>query len=164
MFMISVHFNGHNLMVVDHHGEPWAPILPLCKAMQADPSKVGDWTLRMTCFCAQTLIVPVVDRVCELVCVPLRKLFGWLTHLVDGEHLAGADDVLYDAWASARPSVIPADGRVMLTLRDGRVDLAQPVPENWLVAPLEGFHHLSAKAGYRVTADVLHDLLYEARV
>jgi hypothetical protein len=164
MFMLSVPFNGHNLIVVDHQGEPWAPILPLCKAMQADPDKVGAWTQKMQCFRAQSLQIPVVDRVCEFLCVPLRKLFGWLTHLVEGEKLAGADDALYEAWATARPSPIPADGRVMLTIRQGKVDVAQQVPEDWLVAPLEGFHHISTRAGYRVTADLLHDFLYASRV
>lgn len=164
MNIISIPYDGHHLMLVDHDGEPWSPILPLCRAMKADYHKLSEWTLGKRCFSAKVLSIPLIDRVCEFVCIPLRKLFGWLAHAVNGDHLHGVDDLLHEAWVKARPHRLPVTGRVMLTLRDGHVDVAQHVPDDWLVAPLEGFHHLSTKAGYRVTADVLHDMLYESRV
>lgn len=163
MKLLSVNYGGHEFFIVDHGGRPFVPLTPICKAFGLDRS-VCEWTAKKSLFRAETIQVIGIDGATECLCLPLRKLLGWLINYLAQDMWRGLDDALYDAWVNDRYSKFPVSGRVLLTLNDGHVDDVQHVPDDWLVAPLERFHTLSVRAGYRVTHDSIHKLMYDSRI
>ena len=163
-FLVSIAFKGYTFFVVDHQGEAWAPIKPMSIALQLDDAVVQKKTTKESCFGSKMITIPGVDKISEVRCVPVRKIFGWLMYFSEGDFLSGLDDALHASWLSLPNKNRPAiDGRVVLKITAGQVEFAQPIPDDWLVAPLDGFHELSNKAGFRVTHENLHNILYESK-
>jgi hypothetical protein len=163
-YLIAVPFKNHTFLVLDHHGEPWAPIKPIIQALGLDDALIQNKTKKIAVLGSKMLKIPGVDKIAEVLCVPVRKLLGWLMLFSHADFLSGLDDALYKSWLSLPNKNRPAiDGRVVLKIKAGQVEFAQPIPDDWLVAPLDGFHELSNRAGYRVTHENLHHLLYESK-
>lgn len=166
--VLSVTCRNSTLFLVDHEGEPWVPVGPIVKYFSLNLEMVCGWTKDISWLSARTLIIAGIESVTESLCVPLRKLCGWLMMLESRASVSasqsGVDDVLWSAWKQRHqmPS-FPYSGRLLLHIEGGRIGLAQQVPDHWLVAPLEGFHEISAKAGYHVTHRSIHELLYAAK-
>ncbi len=76
---IIVPFYGSNLIVVDHHGEPYVPMKPIVEGMRMDWSyqlrKLNNDSKRWG---VAVIAIPTLDKHNAFSCVPLRKLFGWL--------------------------------------------------------------------------------------
>lgn len=109
--IISVQFHGQNLFVVDHLGEPYTPMKQIVEGMglawQAQLAKLNANPARWG---ITKIVIPSIDKANSLVCLPLRKLFGWLATISPNKVRADlkdrvrqyqneCDDVLYQHWA-----------------------------------------------------------------
>lgn len=164
MNVVSVTFDGHTFYVVDCNGEAWAPIKPITDALKLDWDAIKQWTMDQSTFGARLIVFPSIESVFETVCIPLRKIHGWLLTIdSDISPLNGLDDALYEGWTASTTKPMVPNGRVLLTIEHGRICLAQALPDDWLVAPLDGFHELAARSGLMVMREELHSILYESR-
>lgn len=164
MKTLSVNHQGRTFFVVSHGGEPWVPLMPLCRAFSLDIKTTLEWTLKGSEFGAISMDIVGIEGTNECVCIPLRKLFGWLVQFADANDWSGLDDALHAAVDKDRAGKFAVSGRVMVTLRDGCVSSLQHVPDDWMVGSFEYFNEMANSAGYRVLHESVHDLMYEPRV
>ncbi|MEZ9549271.1 phage antirepressor N-terminal domain-containing protein [Vibrio crassostreae] len=80
---LSVPFHGSNLLVVGHNNEPYTPMKPIVEGMGLDWSyqsrKLGSNKERWSVAVIATVAQDSKNR--DLLCIQLRKLFGWLQTL-----------------------------------------------------------------------------------
>lgn len=77
--LVNVEFYGDQLMIVNHNGEPYVPMKPVVENMglawQSQLYKVSKNPKRWG---ITKMVIPTQSGTQEMVCLPLRKLFGWL--------------------------------------------------------------------------------------
>lgn len=107
---ITVPFHGADLYVVEHNGQPYTPMKPVVSGMGLD------WAAQFSKLKANPvrwgiaeIAIPTISGVQSMICLPLRKLFGWLSGINIGkireslrERVAvfqnECDDVLWQYW------------------------------------------------------------------
>lgn len=108
---INVPFHGANLYVVNHNGEPYAPMKPIIDGMGMDwASQFTKLKNRFkTCVVKITMQLPGDDQQRDVTCLALRKLNGWLQTISPNkvkpeirdkviQYQEECDDVLYQYW------------------------------------------------------------------
>lgn len=108
---INVPFHGANLYVVNHNGEPYAPMKPIIDGMGMDwASQFTKLKNRFkTCVVKITMQLPGDDQQRDVTCLALRKLNGWLQTISPNkvkpeirdkviQYQDECDDVLYQYW------------------------------------------------------------------
>lgn len=108
---INVPFHGANLYVVNHNGEPYAPMKPIIDGMGMDwASQFTKLKSRFkTCVVKITMQLPGDDQQRDVTCLALRKLNGWLQTISPNkvkpeirdkviQYQDECDDVLYQYW------------------------------------------------------------------
>lgn len=108
MNTVTVPFHGDALYVVDHNGEPYTPMKPIVKGMDW----MGQLTKLRQRFSSTVEEIPIVaedGKRRNMVCLPLRKLAGWLQTISPNkvrpeirdkviQYQEECDDVLYEYW------------------------------------------------------------------
>ncbi|MCV2997101.1 phage antirepressor N-terminal domain-containing protein [Escherichia coli] len=108
---INVPFHGAELYVVNHNGEPYTPMKPIVEGMGMDwASQFTKMKQRFkTCIVKITMQLPGDEQRREIICLPLRKLAGWLQTINPNKvkpeirdkvirYQEECDDVLYEYW------------------------------------------------------------------
>lgn len=107
---ITVPFHGADLYVIEHNGQPYTPMKPVVSGMgldwaaqfsklKANPSRWG----------IAEIAIPTISGMQSMICLPLRKLFGWLSGINIGKIRESlrervtifqneCDDVLWQYW------------------------------------------------------------------
>lgn len=110
--LLPVTFNGDNLFIVNHGGEPFVPMRPVVEGMGLD------WKSQHVKLVADNDRFSVVEITTvagdgknrEMVCIPLRRLFGWLMTVSPNKvkptlrekiihYQRECDDVLWQYWS-----------------------------------------------------------------
>lgn len=124
--LIPVPFQGATLFVVEHAGEPFTPMRPIVEGMGLDwKSQYVKIVERfMSCMVVITMQLPGDTQRRKVLCLPVRKLTGWLMSLhpnkVRPELRANVrayqnecDEVLWRHWTQGRgqqPAPLPRSG------------------------------------------------------
>lgn len=110
MNIITVPFHGSALYVVNHNGEPYTPMKPIVEGMgMAWQSQLAKLKQRFASTVTEIVIVAADGKSREMVCLPLRKLAGWLQTISPNkvkpeirgkviQYQEECDDVLYEYW------------------------------------------------------------------
>jgi hypothetical protein len=110
MNTITVPFHGSALYVVNHNGEPYTPMKPIVKGMgMAWQSQLAKLNQRFASTVTEIVIVAADGKAREMICLPLRKLAGWLQTISPNkvkpeirgrviQYQEECDDVLYEYW------------------------------------------------------------------
>lgn len=111
MNTITVPFHGNALYVVNRNGEPYTPMKPIIDGMGMDwASQFTKLKQRFkTSIVKITMQLPGDDQRREMICLPLRKLAGWLHTISPNkvkpeirgkviQYQKECDDVLYEYW------------------------------------------------------------------
>ncbi len=128
--LLPVPFHGETLYLVEHEGEPFAPIKPICEAIGLDvtaqQSKLSGAKARWG-----TRLIPATGadrKKYNMLCLPMRKLSGWLAS-INGPRIKPeirekliayqneCDDALWRYWSeghASRPSAAPAQASLDL--------------------------------------------------
>lgn len=124
--LIPVPFRNTTLTLIDHNGEPYVAMRPLTEAMGMDWKSQFDKILRAGSRFVSTVVV--ITTVAEdgkqrkMICLPLRKLTGWLMTISPNKvradlreriqaYQAECDDALWKYWTqghASRPAPEPA--------------------------------------------------------
>lgn len=125
MNTITVPFHGDALYVVNHNGEPYTPMRPIVEGMgMVWAAQFVKLKQRFsTCVAEIETQLPGDDQRRKVICLPLRKLAGWLQTISPNKvkpeirdkvirYQAECDDVLYDYWTKG-VVVNPRKGSVM---------------------------------------------------
>ncbi|ELX7501883.1 phage antirepressor N-terminal domain-containing protein [Vibrio fluvialis] len=160
---IKVSFHGSNLFILDHNGEPYTPMRPIVEGMGMEwsyqsrklNSNKERWGVAVIATVAQD------NKTRETLCIPLRKLFGWLQTLQPNriredirdkviQYQNECDDVLWKYWTKQHetPVMPPSRMRMLMVMENGRVVSAQPVPEDSVVFRTEDIPKLLQEPGY----------------
>lgn len=107
---IKVPFHSAELYLVEHGGQPYTPMKPIVEGMglawQAQLAKLNANPKRWG---ITKIVIPTLGDLQEMVCLPLRKLFGWLMTISPNKvkpelrdtvikYQEECDDVLWDYW------------------------------------------------------------------
>ncbi|MDV7209894.1 phage antirepressor N-terminal domain-containing protein [Azotobacter beijerinckii] len=143
--LMTVPFHGANLMLVEHEGQPYVPMKPVVEGIGLD---WGGQAKRLTANNARwgisVMEIPSAGGMQQAVCLPLRKLAGWLSTVQasrvksDGvrakivEYQNECDDALWQYWN---------DGHAENPRAVAREPINDPVipPERQLPAAAESF-------------------------
>lgn len=128
--LLPVPFHGTTLYLVEHEGEPFSTVKPICEAIGVDvtaqQTKLSKDKARWS-----TRLIPVVaedGRRRNMLCLPIRKLGGWLSG-INGPRIKPeirekliayqneCDDALWRYWSeghASRPSAAPAQASLDL--------------------------------------------------
>lgn len=109
--LLPVPFHGETLYLVEHHGEPFTPAKPICEAigldwasqyakLTGDPQRWGYWAIA----------IPSGGGEQKMLCLPVRKLSGWLSSISAARakdeirdkliaYQAECDDALWRYWS-----------------------------------------------------------------
>lgn len=111
---LAVPFHGTELFVVEHNGQPYTPMKPIVEGMGLD------WASQFTKLKANTkrwgivkITIPTLGDLQEAICLPLRKLFGWLMTVSPNKvkpeirenvirYQNECDDALWDYWTKGQ--------------------------------------------------------------
>ncbi|TKE76480.1 phage antirepressor N-terminal domain-containing protein [Vibrio sp. F12] len=163
---LSVPFHGSNLLVVGHNNEPYTPMKPIVEGMGLDWSyqsrKLGSNKERWSAAFIATVAQDSKNR--DLLCIPLRKLFGWLQTLQPNrvrkeirdkviQYQNECDDVLWRYWnnetnqlpTSTSPRVTT---KLLMTLENGRVIGTVPMGDDVMVFERSRIPELLREPGY----------------
>ncbi|NHV25854.1 hypothetical protein HAV18_06290 [Burkholderia sp. D-99] len=127
---IKVPFHGANLQVVEHNGQPYAPMKPIVEGMglawHGQHAKLRSNTQRWGIL---DLRIPSVRGAQIAICIPLRKLPGWLASIEAGKvkdlavrnrvrrYQNECDDALWRYWNN-RFMIHPRTGSAKSTVAD----------------------------------------------
>lgn len=152
---ITVPFHGSTLLIVDHNGEPYTPMKPIVEGMglswASQTVKLNKSPERWGVSLIET---PSIDRHNAVLCLPLRKLCGWLQTIQPNrvrvdirdkviEYQNKCDDVLWEYWNNEHqdpiiPITPPKTMRFLMTMEHGHVVGTVPVPfDSMIVSPAE---------------------------
>jgi len=136
--IINVPFHGDDLYVVNHNGEPYTPMKPIVEGMSLD--WMGQYTKikqRFISTIEEITIVAADGKKRKMICLPLRKLAGWLQTINPNkvkseirdkvvQYQEECDDVLYDYWTkgiAVNPRNQKAERSIMHELNAACADL-----------------------------------------
>ncbi|ACQ68084.1 antirepressor [Candidatus Williamhamiltonella defendens] len=114
MQTITVPFHGNALYIVNHNGEPYAPMKPIVEGMEMDwASQFTKLKQRFNTTIAEITMVAEDGRTRKMLCLPLRKLAGWLQTINPNkvkheirdkvvQYQEECDDVLYEYWTKGQ--------------------------------------------------------------
>ena len=115
--LVNVEFYGDQLIVINHNGEPYVAMRPIVDNMGLD-WKAQHRKVRARFKSTVTILTTVADdgKSREMVCLPLRKLFGWLMTVSPNKvnpdikdkiirYQDECDDVLWQYWTGKHQSV-----------------------------------------------------------
>lgn len=126
--LLPVAFHGDTLYLVEHNGEPFAPMKPIAENLglnwEAQHAKIKT---RFSATMANIAIDAADNKQRLMVCLPLRKLAGWLYSITPAKvapelrtkieaYQAECDDALWRYWTeghASRPTA-PAQGNLNL--------------------------------------------------
>lgn len=115
--LVNVEFYGDQLMIVNHNGEPYVPMKPVVENMglawQSQLYKVSKNPKRWG---ITKMVIPTQSGMQEMVCLPLRKLFGWLATVSPNKvnpsikdkiirYQDECDNVLWQYWTNKHQSM-----------------------------------------------------------
>ncbi|MEQ6474209.1 phage antirepressor N-terminal domain-containing protein [Comamonas sp. wu1-DMT] len=107
---ITVLFHGADLYVVEHNTQPYTPMKPIVEGMGIDwKSQHAKLAANSARWGMVEITIPTAGGMQVMSCLPLRKLFGWMTGLHVGKIKAElrpavtmyqneCDDVLWQYW------------------------------------------------------------------
>ncbi|EMD3058109.1 hypothetical protein VQZ33_002920 [Salmonella enterica] len=109
MNTITVPFHGDALYVVNHNSEPYTPMKPIVKGMGLDWKSQRTKIKQRFAKGGVEITIPTDGGPQRMLCLPLRKLAGWLTTISPNKvkpeirdkvirYQEECDDVLYDYW------------------------------------------------------------------
>ncbi|EDX0374353.1 hypothetical protein GTL21_005162 [Salmonella enterica] len=135
MNTMTVPFYGNSLYVVNHNGEPYVPMKPIVEGMgMAWQPQYRKITERFkTCIIEMMTQLPGDNQRRNVICLPLRKLAGWLQTISPNKvkpeirdkvirYQNECDDVLYDYWTKG-VAVNPRKASVMEELNQACADM-----------------------------------------
>jgi hypothetical protein len=113
--LMTVQFYGKSLLLVEHNGEPFAPMKPIVDGMGMD-WKAQHEKLKSSRFKSTVVEIPIVaadGKLRDMICLPLRKLPGWLMTVHPGKvreeirekivmYQNECDDVLWAYWTKGK--------------------------------------------------------------
>lgn len=149
--LINVPFHGSNLLVVEHNSKPYIPMKPIVEGIglnwKTQYRKLAGNSERWSMVMMTTVAYDNKNR--ETICIPLRKLFGWLQTLQPNrireeirdkviQYQNECDDVLWQYWNNETNQLpVPLPPRVttklLMTLENGRVIGTVPVGDDVMV-------------------------------
>lgn len=109
-YPISVSFYDDELVVIDHNGEPYIPMKPICENMgltwQSQHIKLKQ---RFKSVITEIVTTGKDGKQYKMTCLPLRKLFGWMMTVNPNKvnpnisdkiirYQNECDDVLWEYW------------------------------------------------------------------
>jgi hypothetical protein len=107
--------------------------------------------------------IPSIDLHNDSLCIPLRKLFGWLQTLQPNrirddiresviQYQNECDDVLWQHWLKQQKTQIPIETphhlRLLLNMENGQVVSSQPVPIDCCIFRPKEISRLLVEPGY----------------
>jgi hypothetical protein len=111
---ITVPFHGADLFIVEYQGQPYTPMKPIVEGMGLDwasqftklKNNAGRWGIVM-------ITIPTLGDLQEMICMPLRKLAGWLMTIQPSrvkpqirdtilKYQNECDDVLWQYWTEGQ--------------------------------------------------------------
>lgn len=107
---INVPFHGAHLYIVNHNGEPYTPMKPIVESMgMAWVPQFSKLKQRFNSTITEIIMVANDGKQRKMVCLPLRKLAGWLQTISPNkvkpeirdrviQYQEECDDVLYRYW------------------------------------------------------------------
>jgi hypothetical protein len=116
--LLPVAFHGEMLYLVEHNGEPFAPVKPICDALGLDwaaqHAKIISTGQRWNS--CQITAISADGKRREMVCMPLRKLSGWLAGISAAKvkpenrdkliaYQNEGDNDLWRHWTTVRPRI-----------------------------------------------------------
>lgn len=118
---LTVPFHGAALLIVDVDGQPYTPIKPIIDAIGLDwKTQYRKLLANQTRWSTMVIktIVAADGKLREMLCLPLRKLAGWLVTISPNRVAPGirdtitrfqneCDDVLWDHWSRHRVAPPP---------------------------------------------------------
>jgi len=167
MSTLTIPFYGDNLLVIDHNNEPYAPMKTIVEGMGLDWSyqyrklqgNAKRWGVAV-------IAIPTKSAVQDMICIPLRKLFGWLMTIQPSrvkpeirKHVElyqdECDDVLFNHWTARNKAQVITNEKIISHLR-GNGYLVAPATKgglttlliDWIPAPL--FYDLVDLVAWRV--------------
>lgn len=111
---ISVSFHGSELFVVNHNGEPFVPMRPVIDGMgMVWAAQFVKLKQRFASTVSEIEMVAADGKSRKMVCLPLRKLAGWLQTISPNkvkpeirdrviQYQNECDDVLYEYWTTGQ--------------------------------------------------------------
>ncbi|EKO3474971.1 phage antirepressor N-terminal domain-containing protein [Vibrio fluvialis] len=163
---IKVPFHGSSLFIVEHNGEPYTPMKHIVEGMgmswgtqarklRSNPERWGVFIMN----------IPSIDLHNDSVCIPLRKLFGWLQTLQPNrvredirdkviQYQNECDDVLWKHWTKQHtpneimPVMPPKHMRLLMEMENGNIVSTQVVAEDCVVFRTEDIPKLLKEPGY----------------
>ena len=108
---ITVPFHGAELYVVEHNGQPYTPMKPIVSGMGLDwAAQFSKLKANPARWGVAEIAIPTISGVQSMICLPLRKLFGWLAGINVGKireslrevvttYQNECDDALWNYWS-----------------------------------------------------------------
>lgn len=132
MNIINANFNGQNLIIVNHNNEPYVPMKAIVEGMGLDWKSQYEKikaNIKRFCMVEITIQLPGNDQKRSVICMPLRKIMGWLMTIHPNkiqneltrnkviQYQDECDDVLWKYWTEGKvenPKARPEKSRKMI--------------------------------------------------
>ena len=111
---IAVPFHNAELYLVEHNGQPYVPMRPVVEGMGLTwASQTVKFNSNKARWGVSIIETPTLSGIQEMLCIPLRKLFGWFTSISPNKvkpelrdtvimYQNECDDVLWDYWSKGQ--------------------------------------------------------------
>lgn len=111
---ITVPFHNAELYLVEHNGQPYVPMRPVVEGMGLTwASQTVKFNSNKARWGVSIIETPTLSGIQEMLCIPLRKLFGWFTSISPNKvkpelretvitYQNECDDVLWDYWTKGQ--------------------------------------------------------------
>lgn len=147
--LLPVPFHGKTLYVVDQDGEPFTPMKPIVEGMGLNwDSQLDKVRANKARWGVAIIAIPSRGGKQETLCIPLRKLPGWLATIHPSKvrpeirerietYQRECDDALWAYWTqghainhrSALPA-LPYRMRLMVVFENGQLTSTTPIPDD----------------------------------
>ncbi|MFV5381379.1 phage antirepressor N-terminal domain-containing protein [Acinetobacter towneri] len=111
---MTVPFHNTELYLVEHNGQPYVPMRPVVEGMGLTwASQTVKFNSNKARWGVSIIETPTLSGIQEMLCIPLRKLFGWFTSISPNKvkpelretvitYQNECDDVLWDYWTKGQ--------------------------------------------------------------